>query len=331
MIVSMNGLTLSRKYYEAYGKPMLAKFPQLEKEFAVGLVGRGSECFGFDDEISRDHDFGPSFCIWLRREIYEQYAGEVQAAYDAMPREFMGFSGRNMEESGTGRVGVLCIEDFYYGILGMDHVPVSYQEWLALQDENLATATNGEVFEDRLGVFTGIREGLLSYYPEDVRIKKIVARMARAARAGQYNYARAMFRGERVAAELFLHEFIKEVMSLVYLLNKKYAPFTKWLHKGMKTLPTCAEIANMINLFYQIQEPEAAWAQITSKDATFLNTNDGRVLIIEAICNIIVQVLQEQGLSTVEDNFLQSHLRSVTERIQDGAIRNMQYLDGGAL
>lgn len=327
----MKGLELSRKYYEAYGKAMLAKFPELEREFAVGLVGRGSECFGFDDETSRDHDFGPSFCIFLRREIYEQYADKVQDAYDAMPREFMGFPGRSMEETGKGRVGVLCIEDFYYGLLGTEHVPASNQEWLALRDENLATATNGEVFEDRLGVFTDIRNGLLSYYPEDVRIKKIVARMARAARAGQYNYARAMFRAERVAAELFLHEFIKEAMALVYLLNKKYAPFTKWLHKGMENLASCSEIADMISLFYQIREPEAAWENLTMQEAAYLNANDGRVLIIEAICNIIVQELQAQGLSSSDDNFLQSHLRSVTENIQDGVIKSMQYLDGGAL
>ena len=292
---------------------MLAEFPELENIFAAGLVGRGSECFGFDDEISRDHDFGPSFCIWLPEEVYNKYGKKVQEAYDAMPREFMGFPGRVEQESGSGRVGVLCIEDFYYGLLGIDHVPVSNEEWMMLKDENLASATNGEVFEDRLGLFTTIREGFLSYYPEDVRIKKITARMARAARAGQYNYARAMRRGERVAAEIALHTFMKEIMELVYLLNRRYAPFDKWIHRGMKTLPVCFEIGDMINLFYQVKEPESEWE---------------RVLIIEAICNIIVQELQAQGLSGLEDNFLQSHLYELTEKIQDEKIRKLQFLEG---
>lgn len=306
----MKGLELSRRYYETYGRKMLAQFPELEKEYAVGLVGRGSECFGFDDEISKDHDYGPSFCIWLRREVYEKYGTKVQKAYEDMPAEFSGVPGRVMEETGQGRVGALCLEDFYYGLLGTEHVPQTNLEWLRLQDEHLSTATNGEVFEDRSGVFSRMREGLLSYYPEDVRIKKITARMARMSRAGQYNYMRAIRRGERVAAELFLHEFIRESMQLVYLLNRRYAPFDKWIHKGMKELPVCSEIGDMISLFYQVDKAE------------------DRVLIIEAICNIIVQELNIQGLSSLDDNFLQNHLHMVTEKIKDQKIRNMQFLEG---
>ncbi|MCI8772641.1 MAG: DUF4037 domain-containing protein [Lachnospiraceae bacterium] len=306
----MKGLELSKHYYETYGRTMLAQFPQIGGEYAAGLVGRGSECFGFDDEISMDHDYGPSFCVWLPGELYKQYGEMVQTAYDKMPADFLGVPGRVSEETGKDRVGVLCLEDFYYSLLGIDHVPETNLEWLRLQDENLATATNGEIFEDRSGAFSRIRTGLLSYYPEDVRIKKIVARMAKMSRAGQYNYARAMQRGERVAAELFLGEFIRESIRLVYLLNRRYAPFDKWSHRGMKELSTCSEIGDMIALFYQVERTE------------------DRVLIIEAICNIIVQELNAQGLSGLEDNFLQNHLQTVTEKIEDEMIQKMQFLEG---
>lgn len=54
----IKGLELSKQYYETYGKPMIAgQFPEYESRIAVGLVGQGSECFGYDDESSRDHDF----------------------------------------------------------------------------------------------------------------------------------------------------------------------------------------------------------------------------------------------------------------------------------
>ncbi|MCK7509469.1 MAG: DUF4037 domain-containing protein [Desulfobacterales bacterium] len=40
----------------------------------------------------------------------------------------------------------------------------------------LAAATNGKVFNDPLGEFTLIRNRLLHFYPDDVRLKKMAAR-----------------------------------------------------------------------------------------------------------------------------------------------------------
>ena len=58
----MKGMELSRKYFDEYGLPMLKqKFPQYIDKMAAGLAGEGSECLGFDDEYSQDHDFGAGF------------------------------------------------------------------------------------------------------------------------------------------------------------------------------------------------------------------------------------------------------------------------------
>lgn len=290
----MKGLELSQKYYETYGRPMMdEKFPEIADQLAAGLVGYGSECLGFDDEISRDHDFGPSFCIWLPRAVYLRYGEAVQAAYDALPKTFLGFAERVEEAQGKGRVGVLCLEDFYQEILGRETLPKTDAEWLMIPEEALATAVNGSVFEDRLGKFSAFRAELLAYYPESVWRRKLADALAKAAQAGQYNFARAMRRGERVAAELALSEFVRESMRLVYLLNRTYAPFYKWMHRGLGTLATGSEIGDMLGLLYQT------------------DAETDRILIIEAVCNVLVQILQEQGLSRGRDNFLQSHVGEV--------------------
>ena len=92
----MKGLELSRQYFEAVGLPMLeAQFTSELPRIAAGLVGEGSECFGFDDEISRDHDWGPGFCLWLREEDYAAFGARLQAAYQALPRSFAGFPPRS--------------------------------------------------------------------------------------------------------------------------------------------------------------------------------------------------------------------------------------------
>ena len=60
----MKGIELARAFYEEYGKPMIERdFAEYSDRIAVGLVGRGSECYGFDDEISTDHDFEAGFCL----------------------------------------------------------------------------------------------------------------------------------------------------------------------------------------------------------------------------------------------------------------------------
>ena len=63
------GLELCRQYYETFGKPMLQRmFPDIWEQLTIGLAGEGSECFGYDDAYSQDHDFGAGFCIWVPDE-----------------------------------------------------------------------------------------------------------------------------------------------------------------------------------------------------------------------------------------------------------------------
>ena len=82
----MQGLELAKRYYEEVGRPMLERdFPELLPRLAAGLVGEGSECLGFDDAISQDHDFGAGFCLWFSAEDYNQYGNALQDAYDRLP------------------------------------------------------------------------------------------------------------------------------------------------------------------------------------------------------------------------------------------------------
>lgn len=53
----MQGLELCKQYFSECALPQFEKeCPELLPRMAIGLVGDGSKCFGFDDHISRDHD-----------------------------------------------------------------------------------------------------------------------------------------------------------------------------------------------------------------------------------------------------------------------------------
>ncbi len=295
-----NGLELCEAFYEEYGIPMIREqFSDYEQDIAVGLVGEGSDCFGFDDEISRDHDFGPGFCLWLTEPVYDEIGEALQKAYDSLPTTYMGVT-RITTPKAKNRLGVHKIGDFYEYLLGLKDVPVTMGEWLFLEDYQLATATNGKVFRDDLGEFTRIRNGLLSYYPDEVRLKKIARQAALMAQSGQYNYNRMLMRGEKVSAQLALSEFIKHTMEMIYLLNRSYAPFYKWMHKGMDRLHVLKDVKDVLT------------------SLTELPLGDERILqTIEWIVAMIIAEMKKQGLTNGEETYLDHHTDRILHAISD--------------
>ena len=262
--LEISGLELCRRYYEEYGRPMIAeKFRAYESVIAVGLVGKGSDCFGYDDALSRDHDYGPRFVMWVTKKVYEEIGQELQEAYESLPNSFMGVD-RVETFHGRDRCGVMVIEDFYKNILGFNLVGMladlavtgkdfavtgknlavtgkesmdTIKSWLAVHDYALAAAVNGEVFRDDEGIFTMYQDMLREYYPKAVWYRKIAQTCALFSQNGQYNLPRMRMRGQIVAAELAKAECAKQAMKLYYLLNRTYAPHDKWLFKGLPDNP----------------------------------------------------------------------------------------------
>lgn len=302
----MKGLELSENYYQAHGKPMiLERFGNYVDHIAVGLVGDGSECFGFDDDISQDHDWGPSFCLWLVRQDYDAIGKRLEEAVNKLPRTFAGYGPRKVSEWGKKRVGVFEIARFYQGFIGLDRLPVSLEEWMRLPESYLSACTNGKVFHDPLDEFSQWREKLLEFYPEDVRLKKIASRCMTIAQSGQYNFKRCIHRKEHFAIQYTETKFCADVISLVFLLNRKYTPFFKWMHRALKKLPILGK-----HLHSRI-------SQLVTTDSY-----EEKVTFIEEICQDIVDELQFYGLSDSNSSFLLDHGPIVQTKIKDTELRN---------
>jgi len=314
----MNGLTLAKMFFESMGVGLLeSDFFYYRDRIAVGLVGEGSECFGYDDSISRDHDWGPSFCMWLTDEDYNEIGVELQMAYDNLDPTALGYGRRISTSEGVGRVGVLRAKDFYRKFIGLPRAPTTLSEWRRIPEQYLASATNGEVFLDPLGEFSKIRADLLGFYPEDIRIKKIAARAAAIAQSGQYNYLRCARRGELVAAALALSEFIAKSCSMIYLLNRKYMPFYKWMHRGIHDL---ARLQECYDLLLTLCESHYLCSKLNKP--TYSRTEK----IVEDICICILQELQIQGLTDLNSSFLMDHCPSIISHIQDKELRKIHFM-----
>lgn len=242
----VSGLELCRAYYETYGRAMIhEKFPQYEERIAVGLAGEGSDCFGYDDETSRDHDWGPSFLMWVSDRVYEEIGQQLQAAYEELPQTFLGYTYQTSRQ-GAGRRGVQTIKNFYGRLLGMEHMEGIYR---AMETENpglipfrqmeesaLAAAVNGRVFRDDEGIFTQIRALLTEHYPKRLRYMRIAEAAARFSQCGQYNGSRMLRRGDELSCRVMLGSAVQEALKLVYYMEEKFPPHDKWLAEGIRRM-----------------------------------------------------------------------------------------------
>lgn len=300
----MKGLELAEAFYRHCGAAMIAEqCPTAGNRIAVGFVGPGSECFGFDDKWSRDHDWGPGFCLWLTDDDHATMGHALQQAYDRLPGWFMGFGPRKTSPGEGWRVGVIRIHDFFVRLTGLDHPPESIAEWLRIPEHGLATCVNGRVFTDPLGEVTRWRQAIGNYYPEDIRLKKIASRCITVAQSGQYNFPRALQRGESFAADAARTQFCSDIISLVFLLNCRFTPFYKWLHRAVADLPVLgADVHTQIDRLLASPEPRA------------------QAGIMEHLSGQAIQVIRDQGLSDGSSDFLLDHAAAVHAKIKDSRL-----------
>ncbi len=301
----MKGMPLCEQYFNLCALPLLnADFAEDLHKMTIGLAGEGSECFGFDDEYSQDHDWGPGFCIWLDRDDYLTLGPELQRLYDSLPAGFNGYQARNTSVWGKGRVGVLQTEAFYRKFLGTPDLPETLFDWLRIPENALATACNGKIFHTSEGRFTSIRRRLLDYYPEDVRLKKLAARCMTAGREGQYNFARSLRRNEFYAADQAAMKFLEDALSIVFLLNRRYLPFYKWAHRAVGDLPVSGRFSFEI---------------ISDFTATDSRRRKGE--LIESFAGRIIACLKDAGLSQLNSDFLPDHGPEIRKLIKDEELR----------
>lgn len=322
------GMQLAQLYWQTYGKALLAnpKFARYKNRIAAGLVGHGSECYGFDDEISRDHDFGPGFCLWLTDEDYAEIGADLQNAYNALPQKYAGFESRNETQrakscESSKRVGIFRISEFFENITGFPTAPAANEPhlWLSLSESTLAAATNGKIFADPLGEFSKARQSF-KLMPNDVRISLISRRLGMISQAGQYNFPRMIARKDASAAWLSINEFVRATASLVFLLNNPvtagYLPYYKWQFAALRKLSNrmasrlpevCSKLESVMRL-----SSAACFGGDGSGGDGFGEGGKGAGIaqkqvtqIIDSICEDIVRELQYQGLSDCDETFLE--------------------------
>jgi hypothetical protein len=225
------GLQVSRQFYHGLVRPILdAGFPGLPHSAA--LLGRGSEVLGFDDEMSTDHDWKPRVLLFLREEDRARQGGDVEDALrQGLPSTFWG---RPVHYE------IHTVRDYFLEQLTVDvDGAIEVADWLTVPEHRLAMYTAGEVFHDEVGLRAA--RDHLAYYPRDVWLYLLMAGWWRVHPEANL-VGRTGTVGDELGSALIGSQLVSDLMRLCFLMERQYAPYSKWFGTAFSRLACGPEL-----------------------------------------------------------------------------------------
>jgi hypothetical protein len=249
------GLVLSELFYTEAAKPILeTRFPQISHSAA--LLGWGSEVLGYDDIQSSDHHWGPRFFLFLSAQDHEKYRNAIaEALSHDLPHRFRGYATsfgepdeigvRLPKETETGPVHHMIhfetIEGFFGWYLGCNpHQTLTAADWLTFSEHKLLAVTSGKVFHDGLGELEDIRQKF-DYYPREVWLYQVAAQWIKISEEREF-VSRCGDVGDELGSTVIAARQVKNLMRLCFLIERKYAPYSKWFGTAFSKLECAAEL-----------------------------------------------------------------------------------------
>ncbi|MEV6522713.1 DUF4037 domain-containing protein [Longispora sp. NPDC051575] len=238
------GTALARDFHHHVVGPLLARrLPGLR--YAAARLGSGSDVLGFDDDRSRDHDWGCRLTLLVD--------GSDRAAVDPLdallarelPAEFAGWPVRfptTWAPDSTHKVEVATVGDFAAGRLGVDPVPgLGTLDWLVLTGQGALEVTAGPVFADTTTELAPVRAAL-GGYPAQVERYVLAAGWGRLCQRLPF-VGRAADTGQDRQSRLLAAELVGDLTRLAFLVARRWAPYEKWLQRAFDALPGAADLA----------------------------------------------------------------------------------------
>jgi uncharacterized protein DUF4037 len=236
--VSTSIRTLSRRFFQEVVLPILQRdFPGETAQTAFGLFGYGSEAYGMDDEVSRDHHWGLRIDALMPDALFRSCReGMMETVRANCPPTFAGHSLREGHVAGAG-LALDSLEGFLLRTVGIPRVPETSMEWLRVPEEDILHIVNGEVWHDPAGRFTAVRRAFGEYYPDPVWRRRIAHWCRYFSGMGTYALKRALLRGNEFYATTAFGKAVRWGVQLAFLLDRRYFPYDKWLMAYFARLP----------------------------------------------------------------------------------------------
>ncbi|MFE7119079.1 DUF4037 domain-containing protein [Streptomyces sp. NPDC057654] len=249
------GIELSRVLYVEAVRPLLdAAYPGLR--YAAARVGGGSEVLGFDTPRSADHEWGPRLELFLGPDDRARHGADIHRLLsERLPKRVLGWPthfqegddpldpvGRMRPTDGPVNHRVSVHElDAWLGAqlglragLGSAYTEPSTDAWLAMPQQRLAETTGGAVFHDATGSLTAARRAL-AWYPEQVWRYLLACQWQRISQEEAF-MGRCAEVGDDLGSAVVAGRLVRDLMKLCLLLERRYAPYGKWLGSAFQRL-----------------------------------------------------------------------------------------------
>jgi hypothetical protein len=257
----IKGLRLGELFYEEAARPLLEKhFPSLR--YSAAMLGWSSEVLGYDDEESRDHNWGPRFQLFLTPDDYERHGARIKETMARLlPRTFRGYSTnfRGLPEDAPNvvlaeaaregepvehKVDLETVGGWWrYNMGRSPEGELTAADWLTFSEQKLLAFTSGRVFRDDLDLESLRRR--FAYYPEDVWLYLLACEWKYVAQEEAF-VGRAGFVGDELGSALVASRIVRRLMRLCFLYERRYAPYSKWFGTAFSRLNCGPELAPLL-------------------------------------------------------------------------------------
>lgn len=222
------GLELGRQFYQEAVQPLLeAEFPELPHSAA--LLGRGSEVLGFDDEMSKDHNWEPRVLLFLRDEDHAHHGASVA---ETLRR---GLPARFRDHPTDHEICTLrgyFLEQLEFDIDGEIEAP----DWLTFPEQRLGMVSAGAIYHDAVGL-EAVRDRF-AYYPRDVWRYLLLAGWWRIHPEANL-VGRTGFVGDELGSTLIGSRLVHDLVRLCFLMERRYAPIFEVVRDGLLSVGLC--------------------------------------------------------------------------------------------
>ena len=113
-------------------------------------------------------------------------------------------------------------------------------EWLAIPQQNLAEVTGGAVFHDGLGTLEPARRRL-AWYPDQVWRYLLACQWQRLSDEEAF-VGRCAEVGDELGSAVVASRLVRDMMRLCLLLERRHAPYSKWLASAFAELPVATAL-----------------------------------------------------------------------------------------